>query len=307
MQRGFNKVNDRLIRRFAPRLRNLFARLLLLAAPQIDEDHQHPRFSQLRINRECAGKSDFGTFVIFRAAKAFEDSIDVRSSQAIKGQRKVGIEFDRTLKVFDRSVAVFLGDGAENEPRKEIAPAQVLLVSCGVLRCGFREAVLLGGAQFKSEALHDSLRDLVLYCNDVFGGRIYSIAPKQVAGADIQQLCRYAEAAAGVNKARRQHRVDAQLASNVARVKLLSLVFRDHRRRSHHERAHAREFGYHSIGKRKLIKARGRIVAQVAEAENGQTLLLRIGNGCKRRFVNGRLGGRHGAGSGSRLRFWLAL
>ena len=107
---------------------------------------------------------------------------------------------------------------------------------------------------------------VVLHGDDVCGGRVDPIAPENVAGSDVEQLRRHAETFARVNEAGGQNRVDTQLLTNLARIDLLALVLRNHGRRPHDERAHAREFGDHRIGKRKLVKARGRIVAQISEA-----------------------------------------
>ena len=134
MQRRFDKMDHRLVRRFPARARDFFARLLLFTAPQVNKNHQHARFDDLRIDRQRLGESHFSAFVVFRAAKAFENSIDVTGAEAVMRQRKVWIEFDRALKMFDGGVAIFLRDSAENETRKKIATAQVLFVSGGVLR-----------------------------------------------------------------------------------------------------------------------------------------------------------------------------
>ncbi len=50
VQRRFHKVDDRLVRRFAAHARNFLARLLFLAAPQINKDHQHARFDNVWID-----------------------------------------------------------------------------------------------------------------------------------------------------------------------------------------------------------------------------------------------------------------
>ena len=97
-------------------------------------------------------KATSGAFVIFGAAEAFENSVDIGGTEAVKCQCEVRIELDRALKVFDSGVAIFLGDGTENEAGEEIASAQVLFVSRGVLCRRLGDAVLFSRAQFKSEA-----------------------------------------------------------------------------------------------------------------------------------------------------------
>ena len=103
---------------------------------------------------------------------------------------------------------------------------------------------------------------------------------------DVDQLGGHSKTFTGVNEAGSQHRTNIQLLSNLARISLLSLVSGDHGRRSDHERSNTRELGNHGIGKRKLVKTRCRIVAQVSETENRQTLLLLIRNCRERSFVN---------------------
>src|SRR5882724_4096486 len=95
-----------------------------------------------------------------------------------------------------------------------------------------------------------------------------------------------------MHKPSRQHRTHVQLLANVARVHLAALIFRNYRRWSDYQRAHARQFGNDCIGKRELVKAGGGIVTQIAEAENRETLFFLISDRCEWSFVNSRSGWR---------------
>src|SRR5262249_53640698 len=65
MQQRLYKIDYRLIWRFFAGSIYLFARFLLLASPQIHEDHQHPRLKNVPVNSECFAKRLFGSFVVF--------------------------------------------------------------------------------------------------------------------------------------------------------------------------------------------------------------------------------------------------
>src|SRR5262245_17737275 len=85
MESCFHKMDHRFIGSFLPRAIYFIPRFLLLTAPQIDEDHQHARFKNLGINFERFMKGNFSLFVIFRAAEAFEDAVDMASTQTVVG------------------------------------------------------------------------------------------------------------------------------------------------------------------------------------------------------------------------------
>src|SRR6185436_9901157 len=144
-------MNDGFVRRRASRQRHFLARFLLLASPEIDKNHQHARFNQPRINRQCLGKGNFSTLVILGATKTFENPIDVRSSKPIKREREVWIKVDGPLEVFNGRVAIFLSDGAKNKTRKEVASTQVLFVGRRVLRGWFRDTVLLRWTELETQ------------------------------------------------------------------------------------------------------------------------------------------------------------
>ncbi len=95
-----------------------------------------------------------------------------------------------------------------------------------------------------------------------------------------------------MNKAGGENGADAELLSDLARISLLSLITRDHRRRAHDERSHARKLSDHCVRERELIKTRPRIVTQIPEAKNREALFLLIGDGRERRLVNAMFGRR---------------
>src|SRR5262249_31377649 len=101
------------------------------------------------------------------AAEALEHAIHVTSADSVVGQGEIRIELYGTLEVFDRSVTILARQRAEDEPRKQIASAQVLFVRCRILRGRFRDARLFGRTQFNAQPFDDSLRDRVLEQDDV--------------------------------------------------------------------------------------------------------------------------------------------
>src|SRR4029079_6721521 len=107
MQQRLDEMDHRLVWRLTPRAFDFLARLLFLTAPQIHKKHQHPRFEDAGIDRERFGERHFRTFIIFRAAKTFEDTIDVARAESVVGEREVWIELDVALEMLDRSVAIF--------------------------------------------------------------------------------------------------------------------------------------------------------------------------------------------------------
>src|SRR5262249_30785692 len=131
------------------------------------EDHQHARFEDVWIDGQRFVESVLGLFVILRAAEALEDAVYVTSANAVVRQRKIRIEFDRAFEVLDRGVAILARERAKDEARKQVAAAQVLLVSRWILRRGFGNARLLRRAQLNAQPLDDSLCDRVLKQDNV--------------------------------------------------------------------------------------------------------------------------------------------
>src|SRR5215813_11012994 len=81
---GFHKMHYWFIGSFLPRAIYFITRFLFLTAPQINEHHQHARFINLGINFERLMKCHFSLLVIFRAAEAFEDAVDMTSTQTVE-------------------------------------------------------------------------------------------------------------------------------------------------------------------------------------------------------------------------------
>src|ERR1041385_8440539 len=167
MQQGVYEVDHRLVRRLASRAFDFIARLLFLPAPQIHEYHQHARFENVRIDRERFRERLLSALVIFRPAKPFEDAIDVTRAEPVVREREVWIELNSALEMLDRAVAIFLRQRAEDETRKQIAPAQGLFVRGWVASRSFAGADLLMRAQLDAQALDDALCDRVLKHDDV--------------------------------------------------------------------------------------------------------------------------------------------
>ena len=103
--------------------------------------------TEVWIERQRFGESRFSALVVFRTTKTFEHAVNVTRAQAIMGQRKVWIELDGALEMRNRSVAIVPRQRAKYETRKQIASAQILLVSRGILSGGFADSDLLGGTQ----------------------------------------------------------------------------------------------------------------------------------------------------------------
>src|SRR5215213_5698213 len=167
MKQRLHEVDHRLVWRLATRTLHLIASFLLLPAPQIHKHHQHPRFEDVGIDRECFRERRFGTFVVFRTAKTFEDAIDVTRAEAIMCEREVWIELDSTREMFDRAVAILGRQRAKDETSKQIATAQVLFVSRGITSRGFAGTDLLVRTELDTQAFDDALGDGVLEHDDV--------------------------------------------------------------------------------------------------------------------------------------------
>ena len=105
-----------------------------MSAPQEDENHQHARFDNIRVDGQSPVKSTLGLFKILRAAKSFEDAIDVTSAETVIGEAEFRIQLDRARKVSDCRIAIFGRDGAKDKARKSIAASQEFVVSFGVDR-----------------------------------------------------------------------------------------------------------------------------------------------------------------------------
>ena len=71
--------------RFAAHARHFFACFLFLPAPQVTENHQHPRFDYVRIVSQRTLECRFRFFEIIRPAQAFEHPIHMTSAQAVIG------------------------------------------------------------------------------------------------------------------------------------------------------------------------------------------------------------------------------
>ena len=134
VQCSFHKVDHRLVWRFAAHARNLLARFPFLAAPQINEDHQHPRFDDVWIDGQGLNKRRFRALEVFGSPQALENAIDVARAQAVVRQPKRVVEFDRAIEMLDGRVAIAFGHGAKDKARKPIAAAQKFFVSFGVHR-----------------------------------------------------------------------------------------------------------------------------------------------------------------------------
>src|SRR5437763_6148916 len=115
MKRCLDEIDNRFVRRISSRARNLKASLLLLSAPQVDEDHQHARFNQIRVKLQRPVESLFRTRKIFCAAETLEDAIDVTCAKAVVSERERRIKLNRFFDMSNRRVAIFRRDRAEDE------------------------------------------------------------------------------------------------------------------------------------------------------------------------------------------------
>src|ERR1044072_4044792 len=167
MQQRLHEINHRLTRRFTPRTSNLVTLFLFVTTPEVYKHHQHARFEDVRIDRERFGERLFRLFVIFRAAKTFEDAVHVTRTETIKRQRKVWIELDGALEMRNRLIAIVSRQSAKDETSKQIATAQVLLVGRRILRRCLTDSHLFSGTQLDSQTFDHSLCNRVLEHDDV--------------------------------------------------------------------------------------------------------------------------------------------
>src|ERR1041385_1610566 len=115
-----------------------------------------------------------------------------------------------------------------DERGQAVAAAQVLFRSGSVGSCLAREFVFLIGTQLETQALDDALHDRVLHADDVAGFRVNPLAPENLAGADVEELCRDAESIAGPKESRSENCVNTELASRFSSVDGSVLILHDH-------------------------------------------------------------------------------
>jgi hypothetical protein len=94
-----------------------------------------------------------------------------------------------------------------NKSRQTIAAAQVLFRSRSVGSCLACQFVLFIGTQFEPQTFDDTLYDRVLDADDVAGFGVYSFTPENLAGANVEELCGYAEPIAGFQERRSENRI----------------------------------------------------------------------------------------------------
>src|SRR6185312_1263628 len=163
----FDEMHDSFARRLSPHHGNFIASFLFFSTPEINKDRQHPRFNDVRVDRESLRKSSFSALVVFRAAIAFEDFVDVGCAKTAVRESEIRVELDRVLEMLNRLFAVFRSNGSENETSKRVAPAEIFLVSGGALSRRLGNLHLLGRAELETQPLDYSLRDRVLHSNNV--------------------------------------------------------------------------------------------------------------------------------------------
>ena len=149
--------------------------------------------------------------MIARFAQRFQHAVHVAAAQAGIGERKLRIEFDGSLKVFDGRIDVFARDGVIDKLAQAVAPAQILFRGGRIRGAALRQFNLLVGTQFQTQAFDDVLHYRILHANDVAGVGIDAIAPKNLARPHVKQLGRHAHAFARAQKAGREDRIDTQL------------------------------------------------------------------------------------------------
>ena len=193
--------------------------------------------------------------MIVRFALTFHHATGIGGAQPAVRQRKIGIHVRRALKMLDRFIDVLARHRLINELGQTGTATQIFFVSFGVGGFLLLEPILLVRSQLQTQTLANLLGNGVLHTDDVGGVGIDAIAPEQIAGLDIHQLGGHANAIAGAQKAGRQNRGDAHLASGLARIDSQALVLDDFRRWPHNQASHPREFGNHRVGQREFVKA----------------------------------------------------
>src|SRR2546423_6263685 len=130
-----------------------------------------------------------------------------------------------------------------------VAAAQVVFVGFSVRSRLLDQAIFFIRGQLQPQSFTYLLRDRVLHTDDVGRVRIDAIAPEQVSRGDVDQLGRHANTVAAAQKTRGENGGNTHVATGLARIDLHTLVLHDFRRWTDDERAHAREFSNHGIGK----------------------------------------------------------
>src|SRR5258705_7653511 len=144
------------------------------------------------------------------------------------GQSEVRIELNSSIKMLNRTGAILRRYAAKDEARKQVATAQVLLISSRVLTSGFGNTHLLRGTKFEPQAFHNLLGNCVLEGDGVRSRRVDTIAPEYVARSHVEQLSGYSKVFASMNKTSGEDSVDIQLFPDLSRILVLPLISGNH-------------------------------------------------------------------------------
>ena len=116
------------------------------------------------------------------------------------------------------------------------------------------EFFLLVVGKLEPQAFENRLRDPILQRQNIAALGVDAVAPKNIAGHDVEQLRRHAQFVAGTYKSGRENGVNTQLAPGFARIDLFALIFCDHRARPHDDRANLRKLGDDGVGESEFVK-----------------------------------------------------
>ncbi len=215
-----------------------------------------------------------GQRVIFRFAHALEEPVCVARPEAAVCEGKMAVELDRPFEILYRRVAVFDIERSKDEPPEIVAAAKIFFPRLGVVGSTFLQFFLLDIGQLKPQAFENALGDAVLEGKNIRALRIDAVAPKDVAGNHIKQLCRHPKFVLAAQETGRKHSVYPQIAARLARVDLFTVVLSDDGTRPDDYRAYLGELGYYRIRKGKFIKAGCRVVPEIFERQYRDTLFL---------------------------------
>src|SRR5688572_4188877 len=115
-------------------------------------------------------------------------------------------------------------DSVVDEVGQAIAPAQVFFSGSRIGRRFTRELNFFIRPQLEPQSLNDALHDRVLHSDDVACVRIDSLAPENLAGPNVEQLCCDSQTISGAKKRRRENRINAEIASGFRGVNNFVLI-----------------------------------------------------------------------------------
>src|SRR5262249_17978774 len=150
----------------------------------------------------------------------------------------------------------------------EIAPAQVKLISLGVVGVMFGQPPPLFAVEFDLQVFGNLPRDLVFKLEDVAAFSMVLFGPQQRAVRDVNQLGLDHEIFPALQQATNEDRADVEVESDLQRVNVAALVTEDRRAGHHTQSGQARERVDDAFGDTVAQVFGGRIVAGVDQRQD---------------------------------------